>query len=197
MARLFPYWLWLLLSVPALAMMPALLGDDPRAFHGLLHPTGETAARLLIVTMTATPLVLLFKGWRGPIWLKKNRRYLGVAAFGYALLHTYVYLVDKGSLAPILSDALHLDIWLGWLAFVIFVPLAATSTDWAVRRLGTAWKPLQRWTYAAAVLTLLHWASLHDWAHPASAMVHFAPLAILTGYRLWWVYLRRRPSRLA
>ena len=197
LSRLSPWWLWLLLSVPALEMMPALLTGEGRAFHGLLHPTGETSARLLIISMMATPLVLLFKGWRGPLWLKKNRRYFGVAAFGYAALHTYVYLVDKGSLDRILSEATRFDIWTGWLAFAIFIPLAATSMDLAVRRLGTAWKPLQRWTYAAAVLTLLHWASLHDWGHPAGALIHFAPLAGLTLYRVWWLYLRPRPTRAA
>ena len=46
---------------------------------------------------------------------------------------------------------------------------------------------------AAAVLTLLHWAALHDWGHPMGAIVHFAPLAALEAYRLWYWYLRPRP----
>jgi sulfoxide reductase heme-binding subunit YedZ len=63
--------------------------------------------------------------------------------------------------------------------------------------LGTWWKPLQRWAYAAAVLTLLHWASLHGWRNPGPALVQFAPLAALSLYRIWWVWLRPRPMRAA
>lgn len=78
-----PYWLWLLLALPAIGMtIEALTSTDPRVFHILVHPSGEFSARFLIITMMATPLVLLLRGWRGPQWLKKNRRYFGVAAFG-------------------------------------------------------------------------------------------------------------------
>jgi len=87
--------------------------------------------------------------------------------------------------------------WTGWAAFAIFIPLAATSMDYAVRKLGLWWKPLQKWTYASAVLVLLHWASLHGWNEPMGAVVNFAPLIVLTGYRLWWTYLRQRPLRMA
>lgn len=196
-SRLSPYWLWLLLALPAFGMIPALLGGDAGALRGVLHPSGEFAARFMIISMLATPLMMLFKGWRGPRWLRANRRYFGVAAFAYAALHTYAYLVSKGTLEAVVAEVSRFDIWTGWLAFLIFIPLAATSMDYAVRKLGTWWKPLQRWTYAAAVLTLLHWASLHDWGRPGGAIVHFAPLALLTLYRLWWVYLRPRPQRIA
>jgi sulfoxide reductase heme-binding subunit YedZ len=137
---------------------------------------------------------MLLKGWRGPQWLKKNRRYLGVAAFGYALLHTIFYLIDKAGLDPVLSELPRLYIWTGWVAFLIFVPLAITSNDYFVRRMGTWWKWLQRWTYAAAVLTLVHWAAIHDWGGVAPALVHFAPLAVLEAYRVWYWTLRRRPE---
>lgn len=197
MSRLSPYWLWLLLSVPALAMVPVLLADDARAFHGLLHPTGEFAARFMILAMLATPLMYLTKGAAWARWLKANRRYFGVAAFGYAALHTFVYLVDKGSLGPVLAEATRFDMATGWLAMLIFIPLAATSMDMAVRALGRWWKPLQRLTYGAAVLTLLHWASLDGWSGVAPALVHFMPLAVLTLYRLWWLYLRPRPGVMA
>ncbi|OWU86233.1 iron reductase [Oceanicola sp. 22II-s10i] len=191
--RLDPWWLWFALSLPALGMAWELAtSDNARIMHILVHPTGETSARLLIVTLMATPLALLFKGWRGPRWLKKNRRYFGVAAFAYAGAHTVLYLVDRG-LDRTLDDLPKLYIWTGWIAFIIFIPLAATSMDWAMRRMGTAWKSLQRWTYAAAVLTLVHWAALHDWGSPAAALVHFAPLAALEAYRVWYWYLR--PSR--
>lgn len=194
LSRLSPYWLWVLLAIPALGMTTALFGEDARAFHQLLHPTGEFSARFMIISMLATPLLYLTKGAGWARWLKANRRYFGVAAFFYAALHTYVYLVDKGSIDRILTEATHLDMFAGWVAMIVFIPLAATSMDYAVRKLGRWWKPLQRWTYVAAVATLLHWAALHNWNGWPPAVVHFAPLAVLTLYRLWWVYLRPRPS---
>lgn len=196
--KLSPYWLWLLLALPALPIAyDAATATDPRVFHRLVHPTGEFSARFMIIAMMATPLTLLFKGWRGPRWLLRNRRYLGVAAFGYAALHTLFYLVDAATLARVVEQLPRLYIWTGWLAFLIFIPLAATSTDWAVRRLGRAWKPLQRWTYAAAALTLIHWAALHNWGHPAAALIHFAPLVLLEAYRVWYWHLRPRPHAAA
>lgn len=197
LSRLSPYILWVVLSLPALGMFSALTGDDASAFHRLLHPTGEFAARFMIISMMATPLMLLFRTHQWPRWLIRNRRYFGVAAFGYAALHTGVYLVDEGTLARILGDVTKFEIWTAWLAFLVFIPLAATSNQFAVRRLGTLWKPLQRWTYAAAVLTLLHWASLHNWNGWPGAAVHFGPLAALTLYRIWYWYGRRRPARRA
>lgn len=192
-----PYWLWLLLAVPALAMIPTLTGGNPRMFHFLVHPSGEWAARFMIVSMMATPLLMLFKGRSLPRWLRANRRYFGVAAFAYAILHTLFYVLDKAALDVIVRELPRFYIWTGWLAFAIFIPLGVTSMDYAVRKLGLWWKPLQRWTYAAAVLTLLHWASLHQWGHPAAALIHFAPLAALSLYRVWYIWVRPRPSALA
>lgn len=192
--RFSPYWFWLLFALPGIAMCySALTSTDPRIFHELVHPSGEMSARFLIAAMMATPLAMLLKGWRGPLWMKRNRRYLGVAAFGYALLHTVLYIIDKGTVAKMTAELARFYIWTGWIAFLIFVPLAVTSLDYFVRVMGPWWKWLQRWTYAAAVLTLLHWAALHDWGGAAPAIVHFAPLALLEAYRVWYWYLR--PSR--
>jgi len=194
--KLSPYWLWLVLALPALTMISPFFATDTRALRGVLHGSGEFAARFMIISMMATPLMMLTKGSRFARWLRTNRRYFGVAAFAYAAVHTLAYVMGE-SLDRILAEATRFDILTGWLAFAIFIPLAATSMDYAVRKLGTWWKPLQRWTYAAAVLTLLHWASLHNWGGWAPAAVHFAPLAALTLYRLWWTYLRVRPARMA
>lgn len=194
--RLFhPYGLWALFALPGVAMTVAIFtSDDPTMLHQMVHPSGEFAARFLIAAMLASPLALVLRGWRGPQWMKRNRRYLGVAAFGYALLHTVLYLIDKAGLDPVLSDLPKFYIWTGWVAFLIFVPLAATSHDRVVRRMGTWWKWLQRWTYAAAVLTLAHWAALNDWGGVAPALVHFGPLIALEAYRVRHWYLRRRPT---
>jgi sulfoxide reductase heme-binding subunit YedZ len=150
----------------------------------------------MMITMMITPLVMWLKGWRGPRWLMKRRRYLGVATFGYALLHTLFYLLDLGTLALSGNEISKLYIWTGWLAFFIFVPLAITSSDAWVRSLGPRWKSLQRWVYGAAVLTLFHWAALHDWGGIGSALVHFMPLILLESYRVW-SNLSRKAKRAA
>lgn len=196
--RFAPYWLWVLLALPAIGFtFEALTSTDPRVIHHLLHPTGEFSARFLFIAMLATPLTLILRGWRGPKWLRKNRRYFGMAAFGYALLHTVFYLADKASVDAVIQDLPRFYIWTGWLAFLIFVPLAVTSADVFVQRMGLWWKWLQRWTYAAAALTLLHWAALHNWNGWAPAMVHFGPLIALEIYRVWYWYLRPRGERRA
>ncbi len=193
--QLAPYWLWAILALPAMGMISPFFNEETRALRGVIHGSGEFAARFMIISMMATPLLMLTKGSRFARWLKANRRYFGVAAFGYAAVHTLAYVLAEGSADRVLAEATQFDMLTGWLAFFIFIPLAATSMDYAVRRLGTWWKPIQRWTYGAAVLTLLHWASLHNWGSWPPAAVHFAPLAALTLYRLWWLYLRPRPVR--
>lgn len=194
-SRLNPYWLWLLLALPGVGMTVELVtSSDPRVFRELLHPTGEFAARFMIIALLASPLALIFRKQRWPRWLQRNRRYFGVAAFFYALAHTVLYLVDEGTVAAVVADIPKLYIWTGWVAFIIFVPLAITSTDGWVRRLGRTWKTLQRTTYVAAVFTLLHWAALHDWEGVAPALVHFGPLAMLEAYRAWYWMNRRTQS---
>lgn len=172
-------------------MITRLTEVDPDSVQHALHASGEFAARFMIITMMITPLMMLFKkaGW--PRWLRKRRRYLGVAAFFYALLHTVLYLVDEGAIAFSGSEISKLYIWTGWLAFLIFVPLAVTSTDWWVSKLGRKWNMLQKTVYAAAVLTLIHWAALHDWGGVAPALVHFLPLAGLEIYRFRSNHKRR------
>ena len=125
-------------------MILGLASGDPRTIHQLLHPSGEFSARFMIITMMITPLAMWLKSWRGPRWLMKRRRYLGVAALGYALLHAVLYLLDKGIVAISSGKISKFYIWTGWLAFFIFVPLAITSTDGWVRHLGPKWKSLQR-----------------------------------------------------
>jgi sulfoxide reductase heme-binding subunit YedZ len=183
-----PYFIWAVLALPSVPMIGALVAgatgpDGAPATEFLLHPTGEFSARFLIFAMMLTPLRMLFPNSSFIRWMVKRRRYFGVAAFFYALLHTVLYIIDMGSLRAILGEFLALGIWTGWLAMLIFVPLAFTSTDTAVRRLGSAWKTLQRCVYIAAIATLLHWIFVHNNFGPA--LVHFVPLAGLETYRLW------------
>ncbi len=183
-SRLF---IWVLLLLPSIPMFGALAtgtvgSNGEPVTHRLLHPTGEFAARFMIIAMIITPMRMLFPKSRFWRWMVARRRYFGVAAFAFALAHTALYIVDMGSLNDILSEIWLMGIWTGWLAFAVMVPLALTSNDTSVRLLGAAWKMLQRWVYIAAAATLVHWIFVHNNLGPA--LVHFLPLAALELYRI-------------
>jgi sulfoxide reductase heme-binding subunit YedZ len=172
--------LWLLLTLPGAVTLIRYLNGQ--TFYGeVVHFTGELATQLLIVTLAATPSRLMFPKARWTAWLMQRRRYVGVATFGYAALHTAVYLAQQGA-ADALAEAAQPGLLTGWLAFAIFVPLAVTSNDWCVRRLRRAWKRLHRFVYAAAVLTFAHWLLVAFDIVPA--LLHLAVLGALEGYRV-------------
>lgn len=176
------YFTWLLLALPSLMMLKDYVTGSVTA-HQLLHPSGEFGARAMILALYCTPLLMLLPKNRLARSLMKRRRYIGVAAFGYAALHTAFYLIDKASLSVVVKEMTMLSIWTGWVAFLIFVPLAATSNNWSVKRLGRRWKQLQRWVYAAAVLTAAHWLFLEYQVGPV--LFHFAPLVLFEAARVW------------
>ncbi len=179
-----PYTFWLLCALPAIPMISQLLSSE-RA-RGLLHVSGEFSVRFLVITMALTPLVMLFPKIRALRWLMKRRRYLGMAAFGYAAIHTLAYIKKEGTLDRMLGELGETGIWTGWVALAIFIPLAITSNDWALRTLGRNWKTLQRLVYAAALFTVAHWIFLEY--EFGGALVHFVPLAALELYRIYRVY---------
>lgn len=173
---------WLLLALPSFGMINAAIqpGAD---LEELLHPTGEFSVRFVVIAMALTPLVQLFPANRVIRWLLARRRALGVAAFGYAALHTVFYVLAMGNLDDMLAELGATGIWTGWLAMLLFVPMAVTSNDAAMRLLQQAWKRIQRLAYPAALLTLVHWVTVHDGA--IGAVVNFAPLAVLEAVRLF------------
>lgn len=186
------YLLWLLLALPG-AVIIVCYATGATFYGEVVLATGQLSAQLLIATLAVTPLTLMFPGRPWVRWLLRRRRYLGVAAFGYALLHTVVYLLRKGTFGLILAEGAEPGLLTGWIALGIFVPLAITSNDASVRRLRRLWKRLHRWVYAAALLTFAHWViTAYD---PLVGLIHLAVLAALEGFRLWktnrgW---RRRP----
>lgn len=185
---------WFVLAIPSIPMMIGLTQGVEAG--KLLHPTGEFAARFMIIAMMLTPALQLSMrlkfGTKFVRWLLQRRRALGVAAFGYAFLHTLFYILDMKLLKDMLAELWTLGIWTGWLAFVIFIPLAITSNQASVAALGKTWKKLQRWVYVAAVLTLIHWIFLHN--HLKPALAHFLPLALLETYRVGEFLLARRSN---
>ncbi len=127
--------------------------------------------------MAISPMRHILPGsdfWR---WMRRRRRYFGVAAFGYALLHTTLYLTDMGSPGAVPAEVALPAIWTGWLGFTLLVPLALTSNDAMLIRLGRHWRLLQKLTYPAAIAILAHWLLIHDGA--AAALVQFGLLAAL------------------
>lgn len=190
--NLFRWLVFALLGLPGLYLTYRyVLGET---FYGeYLHATGELAARLLIVAMAVTPLRLLFPNASWVRWLAQRRRWIGVAAFAYSLLHALAYLVRQGEVARIAEDAAEAAMWTGWLALLVMLALAATSNDLSVRRLGRRWKWLHRTVYVAAVLTFAHWIlAAFD---PIPGAVHLGVLAALEAIRL--VQLQRLRARAA
>lgn len=175
--------LWVILSIPGVLMMNTLL-QGAGSYEGLMHSSGEFSARLLVITLIATPLLVLFPRGRVSKWLVRNRRYFGVAAFGYALLHTFLYLFEVGWIT-IRAEFFEFSILTGWIAFFIFLPLAITSNDYSIRLLKARWKKLQRWVYLAALCSFMHWAFVHyNWI---PALIHVVPVLLLQIARLWRV----------
>lgn len=182
--------LWAILAIPAALWLAQTRRMDPYDWEELLHPTGELSARLLILALALTPLVQLLPNATPLRWLIRNRRALGVAAFGYAALHTGFYLGAMGNLDDVLAEALAIGIWPGWAALALMLPLALTSNDAAMRALKAGWKRLQRLAYPAAVLSLVHWVFIHN--NTAVALAHFAPLGALELWRLWRRFTPRK-----
>jgi len=158
------------------------LGANP--IESITHSTGTWTLVGLLVTLSVTPLRQL----TGRAGLVRYRRMLGLFAFFYAALHalTYVWLDQFFELAAIGKDIVKRPfITAGFAAFVLLVPLAATSTDAMMRRLGRRWKPLHRLIYPIALLGVIHyvWLVKKDMSQP---LIFGAVLVLLLVMRLPW-----------
>ena len=144
----------------ALAVMSNSLGPDP-ADH-LMHETGEWVMRFLVLVLAATPLARL--GWPR---LARYRRMLGLFAWFYATLHLLIFAQvyigwSAAALIEELADRPY--VLVGFLAWLILVPLGVTSAHRIRRKMGRRWKDLHRLTYLVAFLGWLHllWLSRSD-----------------------------------
>ena len=158
----------------------------------VLHTFGKTGLNLLILTLAITPI----RKQTGLNWLVALRRTLGLAAFAYVLLHAVTYAVLDQGLAwrSLLVDvAMRPYITVGFLALVLMVPLAVTSTNAMQRRLRRRWVQLHRLVYVIGILGAVHflWLVKIDVTEP---LLYMAVLALLLGYRV--VDWRRRRVRL-
>ncbi len=187
---------WLLGCVPAVWLTWLLftggLGVDPVAVYE--RELGLIALQFLLASLCVTPILR----WTG-VNLVRFRRALGVLGFGYAALHLLVWVVlDKQFLwAEMGRDIVRRPfITIGMLAFVLLLPLALTSTDGAIRRLGAvAWRRLHLLALPAAVSAAAHYLLLvKSW--PIEPILYLAAALFLAGLRLHW-HLRASARRAA
>jgi sulfoxide reductase heme-binding subunit YedZ len=167
------------------------LGADPMRY--LEQALGLWSLRFLIGSLAITPLRQLFG-----INLLRYRRAIGLLAFYYAALHLITYLVlDQGlDFAAIWADIVKRPyITIGMATFVILLPLALTSNNAAIRRMGgQAWARLHRLVYLAAIGAVLHFVLVvKSW--PPEPLVYAAIVAALLGYRIVRSMVRKPTPR--
>ncbi|GGY09586.1 sulfoxide reductase heme-binding subunit YedZ [Massilia dura] len=188
-----------LLALVPLARLVVLVFTDAlvEPLQYITHSTGDWTLYFLCITLAVTPLRRLAK-WN---WVLKLRRMLGLYAFFYGLLHftTFLWFDHFFDVAAMLKDvAKRPFILVGFTAFVLLIPLALTSTNAMVKRLGgKRWLWLHRLVYVATPLGVLHYwwmkAAKNDLAQP---LLFAAIVAALLLARVWWARQKSRaPAR--
>ncbi|SHH60990.1 sulfite oxidase heme-binding subunit YedZ [Massilia sp. CF038] len=165
---------------------------DP--LEAITRGTGDWVLYLLCITLAVTPLRRL-SGWN---WVVKLRRMAGLFAFFYAFLHflAFLWFDHFFDLAAMWKDVLKRPfITVGFIAFVLLIPLAVTSTNGMIKRLGgKRWQWLHRLIYLIAPLGILHFwwmkAGKHNFTQP---IIFGVIVAVLLGLRLVW--LRQKAVR--
>lgn len=170
------YQAWLSLSG-----QPNALGPDPG--KAIEHFNGDWALRFLLVTLAVTPVRQL-TGWIGVVSL---RRMFGLFTFFYVCLHLASYLVfmQQLDLSAVWQDVGKKPyILVGFAAFLLLAPLAATSNRWSMRRLKQGWKKLHRLIYPIVLLALVHlfWLTRSSYYEVS---VYAAIAFLLLGYRVY------------
>ena len=181
-------------SLFVLALLPfvrmvwlTVTGQLVEPLEFITRGTGDWVLYFLCITLAVTPLRRL-SGWN---WLLRLRRMLGLYAFFYAFLHfmTFLWFDHFFDLAEMWKDVVKRPfITVGFIAFVLLVPLAVTSTNGMIRRLGgKRWQWLHRLVYVIAPLGILHFwwmkAGKHNFTQP---IIFGLIVAALLGVRLYW-----------
>jgi sulfoxide reductase heme-binding subunit YedZ len=192
---------WLKVLVFALCLIPLLklllevlglagfsLGANP--IEELIHRFGKWGLNFLLITLAVTPVRRI----TGLNWLLRFRRMLGLFAFFYILMHFLTYAgLDQGfSLGYIVEDVIERPyITIGMTGLLLLIPLAITSTNKMMRRLGRRWQKLHRLVYPIAILGVWHfyWQVKQDISEP---LIYAAILAFLLCYRLYFRWRRNR-----
>jgi len=167
------------------------LGPNPIEYA--IRETGTLALIFLFLTLTITPVRKL-TGWN---WLSHFRREIGLFAFFYGLVHFSIYFgfYQSFNVKKVIADTIaRRFILAGMGAMTILTPLALTSTNSIIKRMGAArWKKLHSYIYYAAGLGVLHYYLLVK-ADETKPEIYAAVLAVLLGYRLVVHLLRKKPA---
>jgi methionine sulfoxide reductase heme-binding subunit len=193
--RVYKPLLFLVCLLPFLRIVAGAFGIAGQALgvnpvEDILHSLGLWGLRFLVLTLLVTPL----RDILGKPWLLSFRRMIGLYAFFYVLMHflTWLILDQDFYLAGVLEDvAKRPFITLGFLAFLMLIPLAVTSTNGMMRRLGRRWKQLHRLVYPIAILGVWHfyWLVKADVREP---LIYVVLVALLLGWRVWKARKRAR-----
>jgi sulfoxide reductase heme-binding subunit YedZ len=170
------------------------LGANPIEF--ITRSTGDWTLYFLCLTLAVTPLRRI-SNWN---WLIKLRRMLGLFAFFYAVLHftTFLWFDHFFEIDEMLKDVVKRPfILVGFIAFVLLIPLAATSTNGMIRRLGgKRWQWLHRLIYLIGPLGILHYwwmkAGKNDFEQP---ILFGAIMGVLLLVRVYWNVLKPRMQK--
>ena len=180
--------------IGSLSMLAALiwryyandLGADP--VRELLLQTGEWSLALLVLSLAITPVVML-TGWK---LIMPWRRIFGVYAFVYVALHLSVFVwLDYGlNIQFIIEGIIEQNfVLVGFLAFLLLIPLAITSNKWSMKRLGKKWKSLHKLVFVIIILALIHFFWLVK-------NVYFVPIAyasvVVFLFALRWKPMKQR-----
>ncbi|MEL7213591.1 MAG: protein-methionine-sulfoxide reductase heme-binding subunit MsrQ [Pseudomonadota bacterium] len=189
-ARRLPAWpIYIVGLIPAvwLFYLGATNQLGPEPVKVLEHEYGLIALQLLVGGLAITPL----RKYAG-VNLLKFRRAIGVLSFLYVTFHLLVWLVlDVQIVSEILKDIYKRPyITIGMVGFLVMLPLALTSNNWSVRKLGAAaWRRLHQLTYAAVILGAVHFVMLSK-GFQLEPLLYLAAALGLVALRVKWT---RRP----
>ncbi len=191
---------FILCGLPFAWLVVALFSDGlgPNPVQSIILSTGDWSLRFLIITLCVTP-VRKITGYNA---LLRLRRMLGLYAFFYTSVHLFIYLLlDAGfDLALIFEDFWYrMYMTVGYISFFLLLPLAVTSNDYLIRRIGAKrWQYLHSLIYISALTGVLHylWLVKADTREP---MIYAAVFTLLMLLRLPWIARRlgRRRRKIA
>jgi sulfoxide reductase heme-binding subunit YedZ len=167
---------------------------DPLAF--ITHSSGDWALYFLVITLCVTPVRRLLK-WN---WLVRLRRMVGLYAFFYAFIHftAFLWFDHWFDVAAMWKDVLKRPfITVGFIAFVLLIPLAVTSNNAMIRKLGgKLWQRIHRLIYVIAPLAILHYwwmkAAKNNIGQP---LIFGVIVAVLLGVRVYWSVTKKAKSQ--
>lgn len=185
---------WLLALMPITRLVWLGFNDDLGAnpVEFIEHSTGTWALVFLLASLSMTPIRLL----TNQVWQIQLRRLLGLWMFFYATLHFIAYIwLDFGFLMDdIYKDVIkHPRILVGFIAFALTIPLAATSNQYMMKKLKSKWKKLHQSVYLIAILAVLHylWLVKKDITEP---FYYAVVLVILLGIRIYFYYKKKQKA---